>query len=252
MGLPAGSRGATGGPGPTGSQPVPAATTAPRAAGRGDRRPLLAVRPAGRRVDRPDRLPGAGGVLRRNRVGVERQPHAVTGRRQTGATAERASPLPRSPSRGTRSGGAIRLRAGPEARPINELFQRTNSGQQPARRSGLAIPHLGDAGSSAGRDAVSGLRSALLPVSGLSGIAAARGGVLCPDAAQPISGLLLGAVVGLAQDSLSKNPLGMFGIVKTLVGYFSASVGLRLDVDHGFIRLLLSFFFYIFHQVLIG
>jgi rod shape-determining protein MreD len=66
----------------------------------------------------------------------------------------------------------------------------------------------------------------------------------------PISGLLLGAVVGLAQDSLSKNPLGMFGIVKTLVGYFAASVGLRLDVDHGFIRLLLSFFFYVFHQLL--
>ena len=65
-----------------------------------------------------------------------------------------------------------------------------------------------------------------------------------------ISGLLLGAVVGLAQDSLSKNPLGMFGIVNTLVGYFAASVGLRLDVDHGFIRLLLSFFFYVFHQFL--
>ena len=84
----------------------------------------------------------------------------------------------------------------------------------------------------------------------LSGIAAAGGGVLRPDAANPISGLLMGAVVGLAQDSLSKNPLGMFGIVNTLVGYFAASVGLRLDVDHGFIRLLLSFFFYVFHQVL--
>ena len=65
----------------------------------------------------------------------------------------------------------------------------------------------------------------------------------------PISGLFMGAVVGLAQDSLSKNPLGMFGIVNTLVGYFAASVGLRLDVDHTFIRLLLSFFFYVFHQV---
>ena len=41
----------------------------------------------------------------------------------------------------------------------------------------------------------------------------------------------------------------MFGIVNTLVGYFAASVGLRLDVDHAFIRLLLSFFFYVFHQV---
>jgi rod shape-determining protein MreD len=65
-----------------------------------------------------------------------------------------------------------------------------------------------------------------------------------------ISGLLLGAVVGLAQDSLSKNPLGMFGIVNTLVGYFAASVGMRLDVDHGFIRLVLSFFFFVFHQFL--
>src|SRR5215467_9915971 len=65
-----------------------------------------------------------------------------------------------------------------------------------------------------------------------------------------IHGLLLGAAVGLAQDSLSKNPLGMFGIVDTLVGYFAASVGLRLDVDHTFIRLLLTFFFYGFHQVM--
>ena len=56
--------------------------------------------------------------------------------------------------------------------------------------------------------------------------------------------------MGLAQDSLSKNPLGMFGIVNTLVGYFAASVGLRLDVDHGFIRLLLAFFFYLFHQAM--
>ena len=63
-----------------------------------------------------------------------------------------------------------------------------------------------------------------------------------------ISGLMVGALVGLAQDSLSKNPLGMFGIVKTLVGYFAASVGLRIDVEQGLIRLLLIFFFYFFHQ----
>jgi rod shape-determining protein MreD len=63
-----------------------------------------------------------------------------------------------------------------------------------------------------------------------------------------ISGLMIGAFVGLAQDSLSKNPLGMFGIDKTLVGYFAASVGMRFDVDHGLIRLLLCFLFYVFHQ----
>src|ERR1041385_1999436 len=38
-----------------------------------------------------------------------------------------------------------------------------------------------------------------------------------------IRGLFIGAAVGLAQDSLSKNPLGLIGICKTLVGYFAAS-----------------------------
>ena len=64
----------------------------------------------------------------------------------------------------------------------------------------------------------------------------------------PIGGLIVGMLVGLAQDSLSKNPLGMFGIVKTLVGYFAASVGLRFDVDHPLVRLVLAYFFFFFHQ----
>jgi rod shape-determining protein MreD len=60
--------------------------------------------------------------------------------------------------------------------------------------------------------------------------------------------LFVGALVGLAQDSLSKNPLGMFGITKTIIGYVAASVGLRLDVDHPLIRLILGFLFFVFHQ----
>ena len=40
----------------------------------------------------------------------------------------------------------------------------------------------------------------------------------------------------------------MFGITKTIIGYVAASVGLRLDVDHPLIRLILGFFFYVFHQ----
>src|SRR5258708_35073011 len=64
----------------------------------------------------------------------------------------------------------------------------------------------------------------------------------------PIAGTFIGAFIGLAQDSLSKNPLGTYGIVKTLVGYYAASVGLRFDVDHPFMRLLLGFVFFFFHQ----
>ncbi len=64
----------------------------------------------------------------------------------------------------------------------------------------------------------------------------------------PIAGTLFGAAVGLIQDSLSHQPIGMFGIVKTLVGYFAGSVSLRFDVENVFIRFILSFFFFFFHQ----
>ena len=64
----------------------------------------------------------------------------------------------------------------------------------------------------------------------------------------PTIGVLLGASIGLAQDSLSQNFLGMFGIVKTLVGYFVATVSQRFDVETPGARLLLAFFFFGFHQ----
>lgn len=66
----------------------------------------------------------------------------------------------------------------------------------------------------------------------------------------PVAGVLFGAGIGLAQDSLSHNPLGMFGIVKTLVGYFAASMSLRVDVGNPLVRLVLGFFFFFFHQFL--
>jgi rod shape-determining protein MreD len=66
----------------------------------------------------------------------------------------------------------------------------------------------------------------------------------------PIAGLFFGATIGLAQDSLSHHPLGMFGIVKTLVGYFAASMSLRVDVGNPLLRLVLGFFFFFFHQLL--
>src|SRR5580698_2454995 len=66
----------------------------------------------------------------------------------------------------------------------------------------------------------------------------------------PIAGLLFGAAIGLAQDSLSHHPIGLFGIVKTLVGYFAASMSLRVDVGNPLLRLVLGFFFFLFHALL--
>lgn len=64
-----------------------------------------------------------------------------------------------------------------------------------------------------------------------------------------IASLLFGAFVGLAEDSLSPAtlPIGMYGITKTLVGYFAASVSMRFNVESSVIRIVLCFFFYFFH-----
>jgi rod shape-determining protein MreD len=67
---------------------------------------------------------------------------------------------------------------------------------------------------------------------------------------QPPAGALTGCLIGLAQDSLSSLPLGMFGIVKTVVGYSAASISLRFDVENSGLRYLMSFGFFIVHQVL--
>ncbi|HVW85907.1 MAG TPA: rod shape-determining protein MreD [Bryobacteraceae bacterium] len=65
-----------------------------------------------------------------------------------------------------------------------------------------------------------------------------------------IRGLSIGMALGLAQDSLLSQKIGMFGICKTLVGYLSASIGMQFDIEHPFIRLVLCFIFYVFHQFL--
>lgn len=64
----------------------------------------------------------------------------------------------------------------------------------------------------------------------------------------PSSGLLLGMVVGLLQDSLSRTPLGLYGIAKTLVGYLGSSLGARIDTEHPIARFILTILFCLFHH----
>jgi rod shape-determining protein MreD len=65
----------------------------------------------------------------------------------------------------------------------------------------------------------------------------------------PMGALLYGAAVGLLQDTFSSRPLGLYGIVKTLIGFFAANAALRMDADNAAVRVLLSFVFYILHQL---
>jgi rod shape-determining protein MreD len=63
----------------------------------------------------------------------------------------------------------------------------------------------------------------------------------------PISGLLTGAVIGLAQDMLGNHAIGIYGIAKTVVGYGASSLGVKLDVENAGARLLVTLGFYLVH-----
>jgi rod shape-determining protein MreD len=69
----------------------------------------------------------------------------------------------------------------------------------------------------------------------------------------PSTGLLLGMVIGLLQDSLSGPtvPLGLYGIAKTIIGYLASSIGARLDTEHPAARFALTAAFFVAHQGLI-
>jgi rod shape-determining protein MreD len=69
----------------------------------------------------------------------------------------------------------------------------------------------------------------------------------------PASGLLLGAAIGILQDALSHdNPIGLYGIAKTFVGYLASSVGVRIDTEHPISRFGLVFVLFHFHQIVLA
>jgi rod shape-determining protein MreD len=65
-----------------------------------------------------------------------------------------------------------------------------------------------------------------------------------------VSGMLTGAVIGLLQDSLTHQHIGIYGIAKTVVGHGASSLGVKLDVENAGSRFLVTLFFYVVHEVL--
>lgn len=66
----------------------------------------------------------------------------------------------------------------------------------------------------------------------------------------PIAGLLTGAAIGIAQDSLTHQPLGLYGIAKTVIGYVGSSLGVRVDVENPGSRFLMTLSFFLLHQAI--
>jgi rod shape-determining protein MreD len=63
-----------------------------------------------------------------------------------------------------------------------------------------------------------------------------------------VARIFIGAGIGLAQDALSHEPIGLLGMVKTLMGYAAASLGVRLDTENVLVRFSLGFLGLICHQ----
>ncbi|MGA3346870.1 MAG: rod shape-determining protein MreD [Terracidiphilus sp.] len=57
----------------------------------------------------------------------------------------------------------------------------------------------------------------------------------------PIQGTLMGCGLGLFEDALTHHAIGVNGVAKTVVGFLSGSVGVRIDVENITIRLMLTF-----------
>ncbi len=65
----------------------------------------------------------------------------------------------------------------------------------------------------------------------------------------PVAGLLTGGVIGVLQDALGGQYIGVFGIAQTVVGYGASSLGAKLDVENAGARFLVTLFFYVAHEV---
>ena len=65
----------------------------------------------------------------------------------------------------------------------------------------------------------------------------------------PLAGLFTGAAIGLLQDSLTHQPIGLYGISKTVVGFLASSLGIKIDVENAGARLLITTGFYVVHEI---
>jgi rod shape-determining protein MreD len=67
----------------------------------------------------------------------------------------------------------------------------------------------------------------------------------------PIAGTLTGAIIGLLQDALTNQPIGVNGMAKSAIGYTAASIGLQVDVESPLTRIVITFGFSLVNSVLL-
>jgi len=67
----------------------------------------------------------------------------------------------------------------------------------------------------------------------------------------PVAGTLTGAIIGLCQDALTNQPIGVNGMAKCVIGYTAASIGVKVDVENIGTRVLMNFAFSLLQSALL-
>lgn len=67
----------------------------------------------------------------------------------------------------------------------------------------------------------------------------------------PVAGTLTGAAIGLLQDALTNQPIGVNGMAKSVIGYIAASIGVQVDVENLTTRVLINFGFSLLNSLLL-
>jgi rod shape-determining protein MreD len=67
----------------------------------------------------------------------------------------------------------------------------------------------------------------------------------------PIAGTATGGIIGLLQDLLTSQPIGVNGMAKSVIGYAAASLGSQIDVENTATRALMTFTFSLLQSLLL-
>jgi rod shape-determining protein MreD len=62
-----------------------------------------------------------------------------------------------------------------------------------------------------------------------------------------LAGIMAGALIGVAQDSLARGPIGLFAISDTVIGYLASLVSSRMEPEAPLFRFVIIFVFYYLH-----
>jgi len=66
-----------------------------------------------------------------------------------------------------------------------------------------------------------------------------------------VEGIFGGAVIGMAQDALSRGPIGLLGSAKTVIGYVTSFISTRFAVENLGVRSITIFTLYYLHSFLL-